>query len=161
MKAGSIVLLALIVGAAVFLAYVEIQAVPLAWILHSIPILSGVQMQFSVTVSPQRPALLGEEILVTVLDKQSLEPVANATISISLNGSHLMDLYTDEKGQASFEYPGEATIIVVRKDSALYSPEMVIIPKVPDKWVRDTLIATALGIISGIVVSVIAKKQTE
>jgi hypothetical protein len=149
------VLVGMLLWGTIFFAYVTIQGIPLSWITHQLPILSGVQQQFSIKVSPQVPTTSGQEITVTVTDRDSLQPVEGATVSVSLNGAHLIDLPTDAAGMASFEYPGETTIVVVK--GGLYTPAMVVIPRVPDRWVMELfnglVLATISGIASGVAVA--------
>jgi len=136
------------------------SGVPLGVLYGKLIPLSGIQLQFTVTVSPTMPLYIGQTIIVTVQDKNSLQPVSNATVSISLNSEHLADLITNKTGQVSFEYPGEATIILVSK--SIYTPLMKVYPHEPQAWVsalgNDLIASSVGGVISGLVVDKLKRK---
>jgi len=132
----------------VFFVALESQGVPIAWITARFKTLATVQGRLLVSVSPEVPRMLGERITLTVTDSQTLEPVQGASVTVSKDGGHLFDLQTDEKGTTSFEYPGEATIIVTSK--LTYATETKVIPRVPDSWIRGEENAWIASIVSSI-----------
>jgi len=148
-------LAACVLAGLVFFSYVSLRGVPMAWLLFP-PVLGSAQNRFSVSVSPALPAFLGEQVNVTVRDRQTGGPVGGATVSISKDGDHLFDLTTDGSGEASFKYPGETTILIV--SGGAYTPQMKVIPGVPGSWIRETAIGLVLGIASGAAVMAISKR---
>ena len=153
--------LGLIVMVIAFFVVISVSGVPLVWLMHSIVPLSGVsaQNQLTVLVSPQIPTAVGQNMTITVQDRQTGQPIPSATVSISLNGNHLVDLATNALGQVSFDYPGETTIIVV--SSGGYSSELVVLPNVPDAWSRDTIISIAVAVVSGLLVAYLSKRYID
>jgi hypothetical protein len=105
--------------------------------------------------------MLGERVTVVVADSQTLQPVQGASVTVSKDGGHLFDLETDEKGTTSFEYPGEATVIVISK--LTYKTETKVIPRVPDSWIRAEMDAwvpsTFTAIVAGLVVALIIRRS--
>jgi hypothetical protein len=140
-------------GVAYFVA-LEAQGVPIAWVLSRFRLLSVTQGNLSVTVSPEVPIMLGDQITVAVVDSETLEPVQGASVTVSKDGSHVYDLQTDEKGTASFAYPGEATIIVISK--LTYATETRVIPRIPDSWVRGEADAWIASTVTAIVAALVA-----
>ncbi len=121
--------------------------------------LSGVQNQLTVLVSPQIPTAVGQNMTITVQDRQTTQPIQGATVSVSLNGNHLVDLATNALGQVSFDYPGETTIIVVSSGS--YTSELVVLPNVPDAWPRDTVMSITVAVVSGLIVAFLSKRYID
>jgi hypothetical protein len=148
-------LVACVLAGLVFFSYVSLKGVPIAWLLFP-PVPGTAQNQLSVSVSPEVPAFLGEQVAITVRDRQTGAPVGGAIVSISKDGDHLFDLTTDGSGETSFKYPGETTILIV--SGGAYIPQMKVIPGVPGSWIRETAIGIFLGIVSGAAVVAISKR---
>jgi hypothetical protein len=142
----------------VYFVALEVQGVPVAWVLSRLRLLSVAQGKLSVTVSPEVPAMLGDSVTVVVVDSQTLQPVEGASVTVSKDGSHVYDLQTDEKGTTSFAYPGEATIIVISK--LAYATETIVIPRIPDSWIRGEADAWIAGTVSAIVAALVAALVT-
>lgn len=147
---------AVVVWFAVFNLYALTAGIPLGYLYGNLPVLAVVQSRFSVSVSPSTPVFVGQNVIVSVSDSDSLQPVEGATVSISKNSNHLVDLTTDSNGHASFEYPGETTIIVVSKP--FYTSLMKVIPHVPDAWLRDTSNAWISGVVTGVLSGILEDK---
>lgn len=93
-----------------------------------------------VEVSPITPIFLGQEITIVVADKENHFPIQAAKVSVSKDGSRIIELYTNENGLVTIEYLGVVTIITVEKEG--YFTVMKVVPRIPDKWI--------MGIITGI-----------
>jgi hypothetical protein len=127
---------------------------------HTYPIEEAVNAIDRIGIGVARgPATLGQEVMVTVQDKQTGQPIGGATVSVSLNENHLVDLATNNGGQVSFEYPGETTIIVVSGGN--YTPEMAVIPRVPDAWILNTIMSLIAGVVSGLIVAAISRRYLD
>jgi len=154
-RVAAVLVVLICVWGVVFFVAVASQGVPMAWIASRFKLLSTVQGRLSVSVSPEVPTMLGEPITLIVSDSQTLEPVQGASVAVSKDGDHLYDLETDQKGTASFAYPGEATIIVISK--LTYVTETKVIPRIPDSWVRGEenawIASTATSIVSALAVA--------
>jgi hypothetical protein len=151
----------LIVAGGVFFIAVVAQGVPISWLQGQLRPLSGLQSTFKVSVSPEVPWTTGETITVTVNDAQTLKPVEGASVDVSKDGAHLVDLTTDVNGRVQFEYPGETTIIVVSK-APDYTSAMKVLPRVPDAWLQAVtnglIVATISGVVSGVLVAWITRR---
>jgi hypothetical protein len=154
-KNASFALLGIVVMLIAFFVGASISGVPMTWLLHVVQPLSTVQNQLTVFVSPEIPTVVGQQVTVTVQDSHTGQPIEAATVSVSLNGNHLVDLPTSNSGQVSFEYPGEATIIVI--SASTYTSVMVVIPKVPVAWISDTTTSLIVAIVSGVIAAAISK----
>jgi hypothetical protein len=142
---------------AVFVVANVVQGVPITWLQRQIPIQSLVSGRLAVSVSPEIPTTKGQLITVTVTDADTLQPAEGASVSISKDGSHLVDQVTDANGHAQFEYPGETTIIVISKPPN-YSPQMKVLPKVPDEWLRAIPISLIVAVVADIIVALIMSR---
>ena len=151
----------ILVGGAAFLVATVVQGVPISWLQGQLKVLSVAQSRFTISVSPEVPATRGEMITVNVNDAQTLQPVEGASVSVSKDGAHLVDLTTDLSGRTQFEYPGETTIVVVSK-SPDYASEMKVLPRVPDAWLQAVtnglVVATISGVVSGVLVAWITRR---
>jgi len=140
----------IIISFALFIFVTQILAVPLWWIFSFVKELSGVgQPKLLVQVSPETPFSIGEKITVTVTNSSSKLPVENAEVSIMKDGIHVT-VYTDSRGQASSDYFGEVTVIVAQK-TGIDSSDPIAIPKMPDIWVRNVLVAIGSAVVGGLV----------
>jgi len=135
----------------VFIAATTAQGVPINWLQRQIP-LNLAQGRLSVSVSPEVPITKGQAVTVTVTNAQTLQPVEGASVSISKDGSHLVDLVTDANGRAQFEYPGETTIILISKGPD-FATQMEVLPKVPDEWLRAIPISLFVAVVADIIVA--------
>lgn len=125
----------------VFIVVTQLFGVPLGWLFGPVPAaIVPPTRSMDVQVNPATPILPGQEIRITVVDKENHFPIQAAIVGVSKDGSKLIDLYTDEDGLVITEYPGEVTIITVRKEG--YSSVMKVVPRLPVKWI--------MGIITGI-----------
>lgn len=101
----------------------------------------------AVDVYPTIPVTLGELITVTVKDAATNEPVDKASVSVMKDGSQIVVLMTDQKGQARFEYPGLTTVIVISK--VLYTTSTKVIPRIPDHWILSLYVAFGAAAVGG------------
>jgi hypothetical protein len=152
----ALVLVMICVTGAVFIVANAVQGVPITWLQRQIP-LSLASGRLAVSVSPEIPTTKGEPITVTVTDANTLQPVEGASVSISKDGSHLVDQVTDANGHTQFEYPGETTIIVISK-APDYNSEMKVLPKVPDEWIRAIPISVIVAVVADIIVALIMSR---
>lgn len=145
----------------IFLAVSQVLGVPLWWIFGNVNELSSVRTQwdFQVSVNPETPLVIGDNIEVTVKNMTDRLPVDNAEVTVRKDGASLISLQTDSKGQVSFEYPGEPTIITVEKEA--FKNSMKVIPKLPDAWVRDLSVSGIIGPLIGAVITYRLAKRNE
>ncbi len=88
----------------------------------------------NITIDPIVPLSLGDCITANVIDSDNGLPIEGVTVEVSKDGSDFAPILTDETGAATFEYPGEGTIIKFIKED--YISVNRVIPKIPDQWVR-------------------------
>lgn len=126
----------------VFIVVTQLFSIPLAWLFGRMIPLSALPLKrnMSVEVSPITPIFLGQEITIVATDKENHFPIQTAKVSVSKDGSRIIELYTNENGLVTIEYLGVVTIITVEKED--YFTVMKVVPRIPDKWI--------MGIITGI-----------
>lgn len=118
------------------LIFSEVTGTPLWYLQPQLVPLSIVTTtkDMRVEVTPSTPTILGEIVRVTVFDSDTGAPVGEATVEVKKDGAFILSKTTGDNGTAEFEYPGEATIITVKKEG--YNKDVKVIPKIPDEWVR-------------------------
>jgi len=145
----TILSVALLVSFTISIVATQVYGVPLWWIFGGFK-LSTVQLPKLVAkVSPETPLSIGEKITVTVTNSSSQLPVEGAEVSVIKDGMNIA-LHTDSNGQTIFEYFGEVSVVSAHKNG-IDPSDPIAIPKMPDKWVRDTFGSLAIGVISGVV----------
>lgn len=151
---GYTIAVLLILGFLVFIASTQVLGVPLWWIFRNfVPFsVTPLESRFDVTINPEAPINIGDDVLVTVLNASDKMPVEDAMISLQKDGNHIHDYYTNASGEALIEYVGEVTIIEVSKTD--FKTVLEAIPHAPDKWVRDQYTAMIIGVVSAVVGSV-------
>ena len=109
------------------------------------------------SASPATPTVLGDRIMISVIDGDSV-PIGDAKVEVRQNGVTLFTTSTDETGSADFEYPGMVTQITISKDG--YSPALVIVPKVVEKWVFEyaTAMIAILSTVGGAIAAFVGLK---
>jgi len=155
MNALALVLVMICFAGVVFMVAATAQGVPINWLQRQIP-LNLAQARLSVSVSPEVPITKGQTITITVANAQTLQPVEGASVSISKDGAHLIDLMTDTNGRAQFEYPGETTIVLISKSD--FATQMEVLPKVPDEWLRAIPISLIVAVVADIIVALIMSR---
>lgn len=147
----TILSVALLVSFTMFIVATQISEVPLWWIFSGLKLLSTSPQlpKLVAKVSPETPLSIGERVTVTVTNSSSQSPVEGAEVSVIKDGMNI-SLKTDSNGQAFFEYFGEVSVVSAHKNG-IDPSDPIAIPKMPDKWVRDTFGSLAIGVISGIV----------
>jgi len=159
-----VVSVSLLVFFLLFVSVTQILGVPFWWIFGSLKpfSVSPPPPELQVAVSPETPMNIGEIIIVTVTNSSDKLPVEDAEISVMKDGISVT-LFTDANGQASFEYFGEVTVITAKK-TGIESSTPVSIPKLPEAWIRSTIVSLASGIaggfVSGIIPYLLQKKKT-
>ena len=112
-----------------------------------------------ISVLPENPKV-GENVTIQVAEGNYwVGVVDNATVTITRDGMQPLTIYTNKSGEASFGYPGDATVIRASKwwgnsvnnvsgqaSHSLY----VVIPRTPLTWVRNCWIAISGAIVSGL-----------
>ena len=138
----------------VFIVMTQILGIPFWWLFKGIFPLSGLALnsKFDVTVNPEAPVNIGDNVLVTVKNVTDQNPVENAQVSVKRDADVIKSYYTDNNGQATVEYVGEVTIIEISKDG--FDSDIQALPHAPDKWVRDRYWSILSGIISCIIADV-------
>jgi len=111
-----------------------------------------------VEVTWDAPLYPGQNVEVFATDSENRSPIQDAKVTISKDGSKITDLLTNENGLARFGYPGETTIVVVKKEG--YGPVMEVVPHVPLKWPIGVVGSIIIGIVSSIIGGVIANLIT-
>lgn len=154
-----IVLYSVVVFFIVFIVVTQLFSIPLAWLFGRMIPLSALQLErnMSVEVNPSTPILPGQEIRITVADKENHFPIQAAIVGVSKDGSKLIDLYTDENGLVITEYLGEVTIITVGKEG--YSSVMKVIPRLPIKWIMGIITAVVAGVATDMIIYFFRKKR--
>jgi hypothetical protein len=144
----------IILGFLVFIASTQVLGVPLWWISRNfLPFsVAPLESRFDVTINPEAPINIGDDVLVTVLNASDKMPVEGAKVSLSKDGELIHDYYTNASGEVLVEYVGEVTIIEVSKTD--FKTVLEAIPHAPDKWVRDQYTAMIIGVVSAVVGSV-------
>jgi hypothetical protein len=106
------------------------------WFLFPLHQLSVAPSQgvMSVKINSTAPMLVGEHILVTVLDAGNNTPIGDASVKIVFNGIDYYKTTTNLDGTAQFPYPGATTVIYVSKDG-YQDAEPIPLPQIPDSWV--------------------------
>ncbi|MCK4222871.1 hypothetical protein KAX01_01115, partial [Candidatus Bathyarchaeota archaeon] len=91
----------IIVWLLAFIVSTQILGIPLWWVTRGIVPLSGVQLysRFEVSITPEAPRNIGDNVLVTVLNVSDKMPVEGAKVSLGKNGDHIHDYYTNASGQ--------------------------------------------------------------
>jgi hypothetical protein len=150
-----VVSVSLLVFFLLFVSVTQILGVPLWWIVSFLKPFSVFPPppKLQVAVSPETPRNVGEMITVTVTNSSSRLPVEDVEVSVMKDGMNIT-LHTDTNGQAFFEYFGEVTVIVAQK-AGIEPSTPVSIPKLPDAWVRNTVVSFASGIVGGFIGGVI------
>jgi len=147
---ATIVLVFILVFFIIFIGITQILGVPLWWIFGWMIPLSIVQPpKLVVEVYPDTPLKIGEMITVTVTNSSSKLPVEGAEVSVMKDGISIT-LYTDPQGKAYFEYFGEVTIIIAQQ-AGINPSTPVSIPKLPDGWIRNTLLSLGIAVVGGVV----------
>lgn len=150
-----VVSVSLLVFFLLFVSATQVLGVPFWWIFGFLKPLSVIQLpKLQVAVSPETPMNIGEIIIVTVTNSSDKLPVEDAEISVMKDGISVT-LFTEANGQASFEYFGEVTVIVAQK-TGIESSTPISIPKLPDAWVRSTVVSLISAIVGGFVGGVIS-----
>jgi len=108
---------------------------------------------FYVEVNPSTPLKIGQRITITVKDKKTMTPIQGASISVYKDSGYLGKVYTNSEGKAIIQYLGETTILVINKEG--YMEEIIPIPHIPDRWVRDIYISGILSPILGAIIGVV------
>src|SRR4030043_90543 len=87
----------------VFIILTQVLGIPIWWVFRNIVSLSGMSTisKFDVTVNPEVPTTINENIVVTVLNMSSKIPVENATVSVYKDSGFISDYYTDSYGKTS------------------------------------------------------------
>jgi hypothetical protein len=148
---GYIIAIFVIIGFLAFIASTQVLGVPLWWIFrNSVPFsVTPLESRFDVTINPEAPINIGDDVLVTVLNASDKMPVEEAKVSLQKDGEHIYDYYTNASGKVIVEYVGEVTIIEVSKTD--FKTVLEAIPHAPDKWVRDQYTSMGIGIISAVI----------
>ena len=143
----------------VFLVVTQLFGIPLAWLFSWMRPLSAAPLErnMDVEVNPSTPILLGQEITIVVIDKENHFPIQAAKVCVSKDGLRIIELYTNEDGLVTIEYPGETTIITVKKEG--YSPVMKVVPRIPDKWIMGILTAVVAGVATDWIIHFFRKKR--
>ena len=151
---GYIIAVFVIIGFIAFIASTQVLGIPLWWIFRNFAPLSTVPLEsrFDVTINPEAPINIGDDVLVTVLNASDKMPVEGVKVSLQKDGEHIYDYYTNTSGKVIVEYVGEVTIIEVSKTD--FKTVLEAIPHAPDKWVRDQYTAMIIGVVSAVVGSV-------
>jgi len=150
---GYIIAVFVIVGFVAFIASTQALGIPLWWIFRNFALSTvPLESRFDVTINPEAPINIGDDILVTVLNASDRMPVEGAKVSLQKDGGHIYDYYTNASGKVIMEYVGEVTIIEVSK--TYFKTVVEAIPHAPDRWVRDQYISMGIGIVSAAIGSV-------
>jgi len=115
--------------------------------IHGLSIFPS-QEPMSVHINSTAPTIIGQYILVTVLDSINHTSIEGASVKIVFNGFNYYNTTTGSDGTAQFPYPGPTTIIYASKDG-YQDAEPIPLPQIPDSWVttRDNqTIAIVLGL---------------
>jgi len=100
-----------------------------------------------VEVTPTIPLIVGQSIVVRVVDKYNRTAVEGAKVKVQKDSLEFERL-TDENGTTSFPYLGATTVIMVSKEGYL-DPEPEVIPKIPDSWILAGSINALGWVITG------------
>ncbi len=157
---GVVLVAALVIG---FLTYVVVGlslGIPQEYLFGKMIMLSGVNIPLKTAVQPEIPITIGEDIKVLVTDNRG-NPVADADVVVMHDGAVVFTIQTNRTGQVTFGYPGETTMIKAQKVG--YQSDFVVIPKIPDKWIRDgynsALSSIATAIVTAVVGYLLARKK--
>lgn len=144
----------------VFIIMLQLLGVPLGWFFGNMIPLSAISIDrnMDVEITWGTPLIPGQDVEVLVIDSENRFPIQGAKVTISKDGSKITDLSTDESGFASFEYPGETTIVEVKKEG--YRRVMKVVPHVPLKWHIGIVGSIIISIVSSIIGGVIANRIT-
>jgi hypothetical protein len=109
--------------------------VPLWFLLpiHELSIFPS-QGAMSIKINSTAPTLVGQSILVTVLDAGNSTPIEGASVKIVYNDYDYYNTTTNLDGTAQFPYPGATTIIYVSKEG-YQDAKPIPLPQIPDNWV--------------------------
>jgi len=105
-----------------------------------------------ISVSPENPKV-GENVTIQVAEGNYwVGVVDNATVTITRHGMQPLTIYTNNSGEASFAYPGDATVIRASNNASgqVSHSLYVVIPRTPLTWVRNCWIAISGAIVSGL-----------
>lgn len=135
----------------VFIIMLQLLGVPLGWFFGNMIPLSAISIDrnMDVEITWGTPLILWQDVEVLVIDSENRFPIQGAKVTISKDGSKITDLSTDESGFASFEYPGETTIVEVKKEG--YRRVMKVVPHVPLEWHIDVVIAIIGGVVANFI----------
>ena len=149
-KTVILTLLILAVAIPFLKAYViaYIYNVPVWYLLPRLIPLSIIQPErkMNVTVNPLVPFSLGDPVTVKAIDAENATPVEGATVRVSKDGINYAPMLTEVDGTATFEYPGETTVIEVSK--SYYDTITKVIPRIPDGWIRAAFLQWISDIIT-------------
>jgi hypothetical protein len=139
-----------LVFVAVLLLLIQALGVPFWWAFGVGNTQDGLWI---ISVSPENPKV-GENVTVQVAfaGNYVFILVDNATVTITRHGIQTLTIYTNNSGEASFAYPGDATVIRASNTATGQASHSlyVAIPKAPPTWVRNCLIAISGSIVSGL-----------
>jgi len=137
----------------VFIIMLQLLGVPLGWFFGNMIPLSAISIDrnMDVEITWGTPLILWQDVEVLVIDSENRFPIQGAKVTISKDGSKITDLSTDESGFASFEYPGETTIVEVKKEG--YRRVMKVVPHVPLEWHIYVVIAIIGGVVASFITS--------
>ena len=96
----------------------------------------------SVKVSPIAPEIIGQSVVVTVLDASNKTPITNAVVEINEGSYGILNRTTGSDGTTQFPYIGATTQIIVSKNSYADS-DPIVIPQIPAVWVTTRNYNTA------------------
>lgn len=141
----------------VFIIMLQLLGVPLGWFFGNMIPLSAISIDrnMDVEIAWDAPLIPGQNVEVLVIDSENRSPIQGAKVTISKDGSKITDLSTDENGLTCFEYPGETTIVEVKKEG--YRPVMKVVPHVPLKWYIGIVSSLIISIVGSIIGGVILK----
>jgi len=128
-----------------FLLLTKVLGIPYWWLFRGVRLTAIHASSFNVTITMNRPLVIGDEILISVYDSSGENPVVNATVSLYNDDVHIGDYYTNSSGKVSIEYPGGILGIIINKEG--FASYVKSIPETPGEWIRNKFLA---GIISAI-----------
>jgi hypothetical protein len=146
-RIGYCVICGALVSLAVLVLLIQVLGVPFWWAFGVGNTQDG---WWILTVTPENPRI-GENVTVQVwAGNIGLLPMRNATVTVTHNGMLPLTILTNESADASFEYPGDGTVVraSMHTDHSLY----VAIPHTPPSWVRILSLSVCAAIASGLLV---------
>ena len=150
-------LISLIVGISVFLYVDSIADIPREYVWGNFQ-LNQIGTPFHVymiaTIEPKVPRVIGQEILVTVVRSDTLEPLPDRFIIIrDAEGNDVGGRMTNASGQSVEKYAGEGSIMRITSDGS-YIRDAIIFFSPQEKWIVAASIVYLSSIVGGIAVGI-------